>query len=139
MAVREGRILIVGDDRAVLASATAETKRLDLGGKAVTPGFCDSHIHLLSYGTQLLWHADLVGSASIDEVLSRLSAIAGKSDGWIQGHGFDQDKLRERRFPNRADLDRVARDRPIIVSRICGHAVVVNSAAIALVSEEERR
>src|SRR5207249_3457898 len=49
-----------------------------------------------------------------------------------------QDKLRERRFPNRAELDRVSRDRPIIISRICGHAVVVNSAAIALVSEEER-
>ena len=43
----------------------------------------------------------LIGSSSIDDVLSRLSAVANRIDGWIQGVGFDQDKLKERRFPNR--------------------------------------
>ena len=137
-AVRDGRIVLVGDDQAVTTLASPATRRIDLAGKTVTPGFIDSHIHLLWYGTQLLRQADLVGSASIDDVLSRLSALAAKTDGWIQGHGFDQDKMVERRFPTRADLDKVSRDRPIIISRICGHAVVVNSAAIALVDEKER-
>jgi len=68
-----------------------------------------------------------------------LSALAARTpDGWIQGHGFDQDKLREERFPTRADLDRVSRKRPILISRICGHASVVNSAALARVRETER-
>lgn len=138
MAVRDGRILVVGDDRAVTATATPQTRRIDLGGKTVTPGFCDSHIHLLMYGTQLLRNADLVGSASIDDIQSRLNALAARTDGWIEGHGFDQDKLAERRFPTRADLDKVSRDRPIIIARICGHAVVVNSAALMLVTEKER-
>src|SRR6185437_4741111 len=79
------------------------------------------------------------GSGSIDEVLGRLSAVASRTSGWIQGGGFDQDKLRERRFPTRTDLDRVSRDRPIIISRVCGHAVVVNSAALALVSDAARQ
>ena len=139
MAVRGERILAVGDDALVQSLAGPETRRIDLAGKTVTPGFIDSHIHLLWYGLQLLYEADLVGSTSIDEVLSRLTVQAARCDGWIRGHGFDQDKLAEKRFPTRTDLDRVSRTRPIIISRICGHAVVVNSAALALVSEEERR
>jgi predicted amidohydrolase YtcJ len=138
MAVRDGRIVAVGGDVEVLALAGPATRRIKLAGKTVTPGFCDSHIHMWWYGAQLLRQADLVGSGSIDEVLSRLSSIALKTAGWIQGHGFDQGKLTERRFPTRADLDRVSRDRPIIISRICGHAVVVNSAALALVNDDER-
>src|SRR5207248_2352018 len=55
-----------------------------------------------------------------------------------QGHGFDQDKLADKRFPTRADLDKISRTRPILVSRICGHAVVVNSAALGLVTDAQR-
>ncbi|MGB7158735.1 MAG: amidohydrolase, partial [Tepidisphaeraceae bacterium] len=139
MALREGRIVAMGRDADVLSLAGPRTQRLDLRGKTVTPGFCDSHLHLWWYGAQLLKQADLVGSTSIDDVLDRLTGIALKTaSGWIQGHGFDQDKLRERRFPTRADLDRVFRDRPIIISRICGYATVVNSAALALVTDAER-
>ena len=138
MAVREGRILAVGRDEDVLPLVGTGTRRLDLRGRTVTPGFCDSHLHLWWCGTQLLRQADLVGSGSIEDLLSRLADVAQRTPGWIQGHGFDQDKLRERRFPTRADLDRVSRDRPILISRICGHATVVNSAALALVTADER-
>ena len=138
MAIRDGRIVAVGHDRDVLPLAGPTTQRLALSGKTVTPGFCDSHIHLAWYGLQLLQQADLVGSASIDDVLGRLSNLAKKTTGWIQGHGFDQDKLAERRFPTRVELDTVSRDRPILISRICGHAIVVNSAALAHASEALR-
>ncbi|HWP40729.1 MAG TPA: amidohydrolase family protein, partial [Tepidisphaeraceae bacterium] len=120
MAIGGERILAVGDDQAVLQLATSGTQRLDLNGQTVTPGFIDSHIHLYAYGQHLLRNADLVGSRDIDEILSRLSELAGRTEGWIQGHGFDQDKLAERRFPTRQDLDRLSRDRPILISRICG-------------------
>ena len=129
MAVRDGRIVAIGGDAEILHLATPQSERINLAGQTVTPGFCDSHIHFLTHGLQLLQEADLAGSADIDEILSRLSTIADRTTGWIQGHGFDQDKLRERRFPTRGDLDRLSRDRPILVSRICGHAVIVNSAA----------
>jgi predicted amidohydrolase YtcJ len=139
-AVRAGRFVTVGTTGEVLATAAPATRRVNLGGRTVVPGFCDSHLHLLSYGLQLAREADLVGAPSIDELLSRLSQLEKRvTSGWLQGWGFDQDKLRERRFPTRAELDRVSHDRPMLISRICGHAAVVNSAAIALVSDGERR
>lgn len=138
LAVRDGRLMVVGDDAAVRALAGPDTRHIDLAGRTVTPGFIDSHLHLLWYGLQLERQADLVGSASVDEVLSRLSARSRRSEGWIQGHGFDQEKLTERAFPTRAQLDKVSASRPIIISRICGHAVVVNSAALALITPEQR-
>jgi hypothetical protein len=67
-----------------------------------------------------------------------MSDLAARTDGWLIGHGFDQDKLAERRFPTRDELDRVSSTRPIIVSRICGHAVVANSAAILQVDRKYR-
>src|SRR4051794_23357633 len=137
-AIRAGRFVAVGATGEILATAGPETRRVNLGGRTVVPGVCDSHLHLLWYGLQLSRQVELVGCASVDEVLSRLSQHAANTGGWIQGHGFDQDKLRERRFPTRAELDRVSRDRPILISRICGHAVVVNSAALALVDRAER-
>jgi predicted amidohydrolase YtcJ len=138
MAIRDGRIVAVGNDDVIRSLASPGTQRIDLAGRTVTPGFCDSHVHLYWYGMQLLREADLVGSTSVDDVLARLSELVSRTDGWIRGHGFDQDKLAERRFPTRAELDRVSLKRPIVVSRICGHAVVVNTAALALVTDAER-
>lgn len=138
MAGYNGRLVYVGDDATASRFAGPHTRRLDLAGKTIVPGFCDAHVHLFWYGQQLLRQADLVGSQSIDEVLARLLHLAGRSEGWIQGHGFDQDKLADRRFPTRDDLDRVSRTRPIVISRICGPAAVANSAAIALLTPAER-
>jgi predicted amidohydrolase YtcJ len=139
MAVREGRIVRTGSDADVSSLIGPNMVRVELRNRTVVPGFCDAHLHLVWYGTSLLRHADLVGSANVDEVLARMAAHAGRYDGpCLQGRGFDQDKMAERRFPTRAELDRVSATRPIVITRVCGHAVVVNSAALALVSEEER-
>lgn len=137
-AVAGDRIVAVGNDRDVLALAGTDTTKVDLGGRTVVPGFIDSHIHLYWFGSSLLREANLVGAASVDEILSRLSELARRTDGWIRGHGFDQSKLTDARFPTRGELDRVSADRPIVISRICGHAGVANSAAIALLDPAER-
>lgn len=139
VAVRDGKLVFVGGDTEASALAGPETVRVDFGGKTVVPGFIDSHLHLLSYGMGLLRFADLIGSGSVDEVLSRMAAHRDRYDGpWLQGRGFDQDKIDTRQFPTRADLDKVSATRPIVITRVCGHAVVVNSAALALVTEEQR-
>src|SRR5688500_14143827 len=94
LAIRHGRTIAAGPDAAISPLAVSRTEKLDLQGRTVVPGFCDSHIHLLWYGMQLLKQADLVGTESIDELLGRLASLASATpDGWIQGHGFDQDKL----------------------------------------------
>src|SRR4051812_3765992 len=73
MAIREGKIAAVGEDRDISALAGERTQRIDLAGKTITPGFCDSHVHMLWYGSQLLRQADLFGSADVNDVLDRLS------------------------------------------------------------------
>lgn len=139
LAVRDSKIVYVGDDEGALSLAGPDTVRVDFGRKTVVPGFIDSHLHLFMYGAGLLRHADLLGATDIEDVLARMSAHAARYDGlWLQGRGFDQDKMTERRFPTRSDLDRVSATRPIIITRVCGHAIVVNSAALALVTAEER-
>jgi predicted amidohydrolase YtcJ len=139
LAVRDEKFVYIGDDKGARSLAGPDTVRIDLSGKTVVPGFIDSHLHLFMYGAGLLRQADLLGAADIDDVLDRLSQHASLYDGpWLQGRGFDQDKMAERRFPTRADLDRVSATRPMVITRVCGHAVVVNSAALALVTPEER-
>ena len=136
--VRDGRFVAIGPAAVVSPRAATATPDTDLNHAVVTPGFHDCHLHLLWYGRQLLTQADLVGSSSVEDVVDRLAAMAGKSDGWIQGHGFDQSKLAEGGFPTRDDLDRVSRTRPVIISRICGHAAVANSAAIELLTPDQQ-
>jgi predicted amidohydrolase YtcJ len=137
MAIKDGKILAVGSDTEI--KKYSAPRHIDLQHQTVTSGFIDSHIHLYAYGEMLLRQADLVGATSIDDILSRLRALQSRRPtGWLQGHGFDNDKLREKKFPTRTDLDKVSKQQPIIISRICGHALIANSAAIALLSPNER-
>jgi len=137
MAVKAGKILAIGSESEIRQYSA--TRHINLENKTIVPGFIDSHIHLYAYGDLLLRQADLVGSVSIDDIRSCLRQLQiRRPTGWLQGHGFDNDKLREKRFPTRADLDKISKTRPIIISRICGHALVANSAAIALLAPQER-
>ncbi|MGC4043717.1 MAG: amidohydrolase [Armatimonas sp.] len=132
------RIAFIGSRTDATAFAGPHPRQLSFSG-CVVPGFIDSHLHFLSYGLGLARFADLNGAQSIPEVLERLSAHAARWDGpWVQGRGFDQDRLTEGRFPTRADLDAVVSDRPAVITRVCGHAVVANSKAIALLTDVER-
>lgn len=136
MLIRQGRIetLLEAPE---LSSVPVGVPAVDLDGATVVPGFNDSHLHLFWFGRLLTMQVDLVGCASLDELLSRLAQRAAESPGWIVGHGFDQDKLSERRFPRRDDLDKVVADRPILITRVCGHAAVVNSAVLRLLGAAE--
>lgn len=137
--VLEGdRIAFVGTRADATAFAGPHPRQFSFSG-CIVPGFIDSHLHFLSYGLGLARFADLIGSQSIPEVLERLAAHAQSWAGpWVQGRGFDQDRLTEGRFPTRADLDEAISDRPAVITRVCGHAVVANSKAIALLTDAER-
>jgi predicted amidohydrolase YtcJ len=138
MVVAGGRIQFVGAVEEARRYAHSGTEELDLGGRSVIPGLIDAHCHLLSYGLTRLRSAELLGVPSIPELQERLGAqrarlgIDGRDDRWLLGRGFDQELLAERRWPTRADLDAVSAEIPILISRVCGHAIVVNSAALRL-------
>lgn len=135
VAIKDGRFLYVGTNDGVREYSGKSTEHIDLQGKTVIPGLIDSHAHLMYYGRNRLMRADLGGCHTIAEILDRLQKHDALRRGeWILGWGFDQEMLAERRFPTRQELDRF--DKPVVITRLCGHACVVNSKAIELAGPE---
>jgi predicted amidohydrolase YtcJ len=131
--VRGGRIAVVGKDSDVLNAATAETRRIDLAGRTLIPGFNDAHAHVWKIGHLLTTMLDVRRTGSIDELISRVRGFGERlpKDAWLLGRGYNEASLREQRAPTRTDLDRAEPDRPVALTRTCGHISVVNSAALA--------
>ena len=106
---------------------------VDLGGATVVPGFNDAHMHLLNYAYSMS-KCHLEGIDSIDGIVQRCRDFvvdAGLAPGqWLVGCGWNHYFFPEPRFLERTDLDRIATDRPILLTRICEHTVVVNSRAL---------
>ncbi len=139
VAVTGGKIVGVGSDQEMFALCGEEAERIDLGGRVVIPGLVDAHAHFMGYSENLA-RIDLVGTRSIPEVLERLEVgLAGPvRGGWILGRGWDQNDWPEKEFPTRHDLDKISTERPIYIIRVCGHAVAVNSRALAVAGIDEK-
>lgn len=132
LAVKAGVILAAGSDSDILPLAKPGTQVIDLQGRLVLPGFCDSHMHLLSYGYGLE-KAALGGAQSLEEMVELgRQFLAGHPElPWVQGRGWNNDRWTDRRMPTRWDLDRISTEVPISFTRWCSHAVVVNSNALS--------
>ena len=132
LAARNGRVTDIGSNERILSLKSNSTQIIDLHGQTILPGFHDSHIHLLNYG-MLLRTLDLSRSRSIEEIKKLVArpSTNGTPETWILGRGWDDEKLRERRYPTRDDLD-LSNPNPVFLKRICGHVAVANSAALSL-------
>jgi hypothetical protein len=133
LAVRGDRVVFVGSRREAEALAGPNTTRLDLDGKTVIPGIIDAHTHLLGLG-QALRTVDLVGTTSYDEVIARVAARAktARPGEWIRGRGWDQNDWADTRFPTHDALSRAVPDNPVYLTRVDGHAGLVNAKAMEL-------
>jgi len=109
--------------------------RIDGKGSTLLPGLIDAHGHISSLGASLR-SVDLTGAASETEAAQRVQQFSGDDpaadQSWIQGRGWNQVLWPERQFPDRRSLDAVAPNRPVALSRVDGHAMWVNSKALAL-------
>ncbi|HEX9610502.1 MAG TPA: amidohydrolase, partial [Gemmatimonadales bacterium] len=133
LAVRGGRIAFVGSARGALALAGPRTEKLDLAGRTVIPGIVDAHAHLLGLG-QALRTVDLVGTRSYEEVVARVAerAKTARPGEWIRGRGWDQNDWADTRFPTHQALSRAVPNNPVYVTRVDGHAALVNAKALEL-------
>jgi predicted amidohydrolase YtcJ len=129
-----GRVTAVGRSREM--PATGET--VDLRGRTVLPGLIDAHGHLRNLGESRL-SVDLTGAASMDEAAGRVAQRVRErgTSGWITGRGWDQTLWSGATFPDRAPLDAIAATTPIVLTRIDGHALWVNAAALAAAGIDE--
>jgi predicted amidohydrolase YtcJ len=135
LAIRQGRVVAVGDVADIRASAGSDIETIDLRGRTATPGLNDAHAHPMSVGEALgdlsLSDPSAQSIAAIKDLVAAASRERAPGD-WIIGRGYDHARLAERRHPTRHDLDAVAPDHPVILIRMCHHIGVANSRALAL-------
>ena len=133
VAVKGDKIVFVGSDAEVQSYIGHGTHVLDLKGATVVPGLTDAHYHFLGVGMRELTF-NLEGTKSLDELLTRVKErmAATKHGEWIIGRGWIETFWTPPTFPTRWDLDKVAPDNPVSLTRADGHAIVVNSAALKL-------
>ena len=131
LAVKDGRVLFVGDDRGASALKGAATRMVDARGQTIIPGMVDAHAHLLGLGLTLR-NVDLTGTRSYDEVVARVAARAREvpKGSWILWRGWDQNDWGDTRFPTHERLSAAVPDHPVLLTRVDGHAVLANAAAM---------
>ncbi len=142
VAVKDGRIVAVGSQSEILALKGDKTEVIDLEGRALIPGFVDSHGHVVLGGVQAL-SANLL--APPDGQVTDIASLQEALRGWIKenetavaavnlivGFGYDHSQLAESRHPTRQDLDAVSSDVPIYIVHQSGHIGVGNSKALEI-------
>jgi predicted amidohydrolase YtcJ len=133
VALRKGKIIKVGTNEQINRLIGASTKVIRLNGKTVVPGFIDTHIHVTDFSRLLAW-LDLTDVKSIEELRGVVKKRAEKTPKgrWILGRGWNESRFREKRFPDRSDLDSVSPDNPVILYHEIAQACLVNSKALEL-------
>src|SRR5699024_10480176 len=106
-------------------------KEMNLKDSVIYPGFVDSHLHMIGHGEKLL-QLDLSDVYSSELMRQRIKqkAIETNYDSWITGEGWDENKFPDRKIFHRDELDEIAPDQPMMLKRICRHAILANSRAL---------
>ena len=131
IAIVDGRFFAVGDNKEIQSLATGRTKKIDLGGKTVVPGFIDAHSHPGSSGLAHLREVDcdLRSIKQIQDAIRKRAAETPKGN-WVLGFKYDDTKTSDNRIVNLHDLDLAAPEHPVRISHRGGHTMYVNSLAM---------
>jgi predicted amidohydrolase YtcJ len=139
LAVRDGKIVALGESVDLADLAGAGTRVIDLEGRTVIPGIVDSHCHPDGAAARLSrWHPlDPGRIASRADLLDRIVAAGREAapGSWLAGYRFNEQKSGG--YPTRHELDQAAPDRPLFILRTDGHLGLVNSAALAALGIDE--
>ena len=132
MALKDGKIVATGKNDDILKTYDA-TEIKDAGGMTVFPGFIDAHTHFVNYGFSLQ-RVILVGTESWEDVLQHCREFAKglAQDEWLTGRGWDQNDWTVEKFPDNEKLNAEYPDRPVLLTRIDGHAAIANQKALDL-------
>jgi predicted amidohydrolase YtcJ len=137
VAISGGRFLAVGSNDEILGLASGMSKKIDLGGKTVFPGFIDAHAHPCESG---VFHLRMVAcdKDSIGDIQAALRERAAKTPAgrWVLGFLYDDGKTP--RPLSLQDLDAAVPDHPVLVRHRGGHTIFVNSLALKLAGVDER-
>jgi predicted amidohydrolase YtcJ len=137
MAIRDGRILALGDNNSLAGCASSRTQLLDLHGHTVLPGLIDVHTHAMEWVKSILRGEIDAGYPTVHAISEVTKAVGDRAatlpqGQWIVGSGWDDSKLAEHRYITRQDLDTVSAGHPVYLKHVSGHMGVANSAALKL-------
>jgi len=138
VAIRDEHILAVGKDKEILLTAGRSTKRINLSGHLILPGFIDAHTHFFSFALNLT-RLDLSECQSEKEIILAVSKKAEKArpGEWILARGWTINLWPQGQGPRKESLDIVAPNNPVLLISRDGHSVWTNSRALALISSKE--
>jgi hypothetical protein len=140
VAIKDGRIVAVGAKVDVLKLKGENSKIIDLGGKALLPGFVDGHGHCMYVGVQAA-SANLL--APPDHTVKNIADLQAELKKWaagdtakkfplILGFGYDDAQLQEQRHPTRHELDEVSKELPVLIIHQSSHLATMNTKALEL-------
>lgn len=132
VAVKENKIIALGSSEEILSLKEENTVLIDAKGGTIMPGIIDSHVHMWEAG-MLMEGIVTFGIESIDELTEKVKEkLATMEKGqWLQGGGWIESQFKEKRMPNKYDLDKVATENPVVLERIFS-TCAVNSLALKL-------
>lgn len=132
MVVSGGKVVATGKTADLQKQYDAKEK-VDAEGKFIYPGLIDAHAHFFGYASSLAT-VDLVGTESWEEILQRLQAFEKdlSPNEWLIGRGWDQNDWAVKEFPSKEKLDELFPNRPVLLTRVDGHAAIVNQKALDL-------
>lgn len=131
MAVKDGKILAIGTS-ATIHKKFSGNEEIDAQGKFIYPGFIDAHAHFEGYAFSLQ-RVDVSNTKSWEEAIEIIKVFAAAHpQGWITGRGWDQNDWDIKEFPTNETLNQLFPDRPLLISRIDGHAAIANQTALDL-------
>jgi predicted amidohydrolase YtcJ len=131
VAAKRDQIVFVGSNADAKKLAHGQTRVVDLHGATVVPGLTDSHCHIFGIGAREIT-LNLEGTNTLEDFLARVKERVAKTDHgkWITGRGWIETFWKPPQFPTRNDLDKIAPDHPVFLTRADGHASVANTAAL---------
>ncbi len=138
VAVRGDRIVVAGSEQDARALQGEDTRVIELGKRALLPGFIDAHGHFAGvarYLDMLDLSSPPVGDVtSVDDIVRKLQRRIENRNippgELVYGYGYDDSLLAELRHPDRDDLDRASSDHPIVIRHVSGHLLAANSMAL---------
>ena len=139
LVVKAGKIIFVGSAKDAKVYQAAATRVVDLRGRTVVPGLTDAHYHLAGVGEREMT-LNLEGTTSLKDFLAKVQERVRNSQRgkWITGRGWIETFWQPPTFPTRQDLDRVAPDNPVFLTRADGHAGIANSRALQMAGITEK-
>jgi len=133
IAIKGDRIVYVGSNAGARIYRSAQTRVVDLHGATVVPGMTDAHYHFIGVGLREM-NLNLEGITSLADFLAKVKTRVDqtKPGEWVTGRGWIETFWQPPVFPTRADLDQVAPNNPVFLTRADGHGAVANSAALKI-------